>query len=156
MARFTLGQLAQIAEVVAAIAVVASLLYVGQEVKNNTNAVRGAAMQAVASPDADAVLSIASDSALSRILQIGSQDPSLLTEAEAFRFFLFQRQFWLRFQNVFQQTDLGLLDSSVWRGYLSIVCEQWAFPGVRDSWPNHRSVVDPRFAETVERCGTDR
>ena len=65
MSRFNLAELGQIAEIVAAVAVVISLIYVGKEVQNNTSAVRGAAMQAIATTDADALMTIASDADLS-------------------------------------------------------------------------------------------
>jgi hypothetical protein len=51
-----LAELAQVAEVVAAVAVVVSLVYVGMEVRSNTFAIQGAAMQAIATTDAEAKL----------------------------------------------------------------------------------------------------
>ena len=49
-----LAELAQVAEIIAAVAVVVSLVYVGIEVRSNTSAVRGAAMQAIATTDLSA------------------------------------------------------------------------------------------------------
>jgi uncharacterized protein YoxC len=85
MARIKLTELAQIAEIIAAIAVVISLIYVGQEVQSNTAAVRGAAMQAVATTDADILMAVATDATLSEIVRIGLEDPSQLSPADAFR-----------------------------------------------------------------------
>lgn len=152
MARLGLKELAQVAEVIAALAVVVSLVYVGREVQSNTAAVRGAAMQAIATTDADALLTIAADSALSEIVRIGYEDPSRLSEADAFRFTLFMRQFWLSFQNVFQQSELDLIDPSVWESYVSVICGMWTRAGVRDEWPQHRPILDPEFAAIAEGC----
>jgi hypothetical protein len=56
MSKIKLTELAQIAEIIAAVAVVMSLIYVGKEVQSNTAAVRGASMQAVATTDADILM----------------------------------------------------------------------------------------------------
>ncbi|NIU11173.1 MAG: hypothetical protein GWN81_20525 [Phycisphaerae bacterium] len=147
-----LAEFAQIAEIVAAAAVVVSLIYVGKEVQSNTSAVRGAAMQAIATTDADALMAVASDSDLSEIVRLGQQDPSQLTPADAFRYGLFMRQFWLNFQNIYQQSELGLVDSSVWQSYVSVICGMWSRPGVQDTWSAHIEVLDASFVAVVEAC----
>ena len=152
MSRLGLKELAQVAEVIAAAGVVLSLVYVGREVQGNTAAVRGTAMQAIATSDADALLTIAADSALSEIVRVGYQDPSLLSERDAFRFGLFMRQFWLSFQNIYQQSELDLIDPSVWDSYVSVICGMWDRPGARKAWPDHRTILDPGFVRIVEGC----
>jgi hypothetical protein len=152
MSKIKLKELAQIAEIIAAVAVVMSLIYVGKEVQSNTAAVRGAAMQAVATTDADALLTIAADATLSEIVRLGHQDPSQLTPPDAFRYYLFMAQFWLSFQNIYQQSELGLIDQSVWRSYVSVICRMAARPGVQKTWPDHAEVLDPAFVAVVEEC----
>lgn len=150
--KFKLAELAQTAEIIAAVAVVVSLIYVGQEVQSNTSAIRGAAMQAIATTDADALMTIASDADLSEIVRLGDQDPSQLSPADAFRYSLFLRQFWLSFQNIFQQSELGLIDVSVWHSYLTIICGRYSDPGPRETWPAHVNVLESDFAAVVESC----
>ena len=125
MSKFKLAEVAHVAEIIAAVAVVISLLYIGQEVQSNTAAIRGAAMQAIATTDADALMTIASDAELSEIVRIGDQDPSQLSIADAHRYKLFMRQFWLSFQNIFQQSELGLIEPSVWQSYLTVTCGRY-------------------------------
>ena len=152
MSKIKLADLAQIAEIIAAVAVVVSLIYVGKEVQSNTSAVRGAAMQAIATTDADALMTIAADSELSEIIRVGQQDPSQLTPADAFRYRLYLRQFWLSFQNIYQQSELGLIDSSVWQSYVSVICSMWSRPGTRETWSNHVNVLETSFVAVVEEC----
>jgi len=153
VSKFKLVELSQIAEIVAAVAVVISLIYVGKEIQSNTSAIQGAAMQAIATTDADALMTIAADADFSEIVRIGDQDPSQLTPAEAFRYRLFMRQFWLSFQNIFQQSELGLIESSVWQSYLTIICGRYSEPGPRDTWPDHEDVLDAAFVAVVKECG---
>ena len=152
MPKIKLNELSQIAEIIAAVAVVMSLIYVGKEVQSNTAAVRGAAMQAVATTDADALLTLAANETLSEIVRLGYQDPSQLTPPDAFRFYTFMVQFWLNFQNIYQQSELGLIDQSVWRSYVSVICGMAARPGVQKTWSNHAVILDPAFVAVVEEC----
>ncbi len=152
MSRIKLADLAQIAEIIAAVAVVVSLIYVGREIQSNTSAVQGAAMQAVATTDAHALLTIASDSALSEIVRLGHQDSSQLNPADAFRYELFMRQFWLSMQNIYQQSALGLIDPSVWYSYVSVICGMWSRAGPWETWSDHTYVLDAAFVAVVEEC----
>ena len=150
--RIKLAELAQVAEIVAAVAVVVSLVYVGMEVRSNTAAVRGSAMQAIATTDADALMTIAADEDLSEIVRIGHSNPSDLSEADAFRYHTFMRQFWLSFQNIFQQSELDLVDQSVWQSYLSVICGMWSHAGVRETWSHHAEILEDKFVRAVQSC----
>ena len=152
MGRIKLAEVAQIAEIVAAVAVVVSLVYVGMEVRSNTSAVRGAAMQAIATTDADALMTVAADADLSEIIRVGQLNPSGLTEADAFRYRTFMRQFWLSFQNIFQQSELGLIDKSVWQSYLSVICGMWSQTGTRETWSQHVDILEDDFVREVQGC----
>jgi len=152
MPKIRLNELAQIAEIIAAVAVVMSLIYVGKEVQSNTAAVRGAAMQAVVTTDADALLTLAADATLSEIVRLGHQDPSQLTPPDAFRYYLFMTQFWLSFQNIYQQSELGLVDQSVWLSYVSIICRMASRPGPQKTWSDHAGILDTGFVAIVDDC----
>lgn len=80
MRRMTLSDWAQLAEIVAAIAVVVSLVYVGIGLRDNTAAVRSAALQAVTSTSQASLLAQASDLELSRVRRVGDDDFEKLTE----------------------------------------------------------------------------
>jgi hypothetical protein len=61
-------------------------------------------------------------------------------------------QFWLSFQNIYQQTELDLIDQSVWRSYVSVICRMAARPGAQETWSDHSGVLDPAFVAVVEEC----
>lgn len=117
MNKSRLGDLAQIAEIVAAVAVVLSLIYVGRGLIGNTAAIRASSVQAITTGTREALLAVAVDENLSRIVRIGSNDRSKLSVEEAFRFSLFSRQRWLFFQGIWIQRNLGVLDDQVWGAY---------------------------------------
>lgn len=143
---------AQVAEIIAAVAVVVSIVYLGREVESNTSAVRGAAMQAIAATDAEILMTVAADSELSEIVRVGQRTPAQLSPAEAFRYRMYMRQFWLSFQNIYQQSELGLIESSVWQSYRTVICGMWSLPGTRATWSDHVNILDSGFVEVVEAC----
>ncbi len=142
------------AEVIAAVAVIISLIYVGRELQSNTAAIRASSLQSVSNASADILLSTATDSALSRIRQIGDEDLSGLTDAEAYRYHTLIRQVWLTLQNVYFQNELEVIDPRVWSGYARIICDAWSHPSTPDTWPIHRHTLDSGFAEFVEQCSS--
>ena len=147
-----LSELANYAEIVAAIAVIASLIYVGRQVEDNTAAIRSSTMQAVANSSDIALQNQAADEDLTRIRLTGNADVSTLSEVEAFRYGSFHRGMWIRMQNIYAQRRLGVLDDSFWYTYSKIICEIYAPPGVRATWPAHSAVLDTEFVEFVESC----
>ena len=112
-------------------------------------------MQAVATTDAAALLTIATDATLSEIVRVGDLDASRLSPPDAHRYFLFMRQFWLSMQNIYQQSELGLVDPSVWHSYVSVICGRWSRSGTRYTWPDHSTVLDSSFVGVVEGCGAE-
>ena len=147
-----LSELAHYAEIAAAIAVVASLLYVGQQVQDNTAAIRSSTMQAVADSSDIALQNQAADEDLTRIRMTGNADISALTEVEAMRYMTFHRGMWIRMQNIYAQQQLGVLDESFWGTYSKIICDIYFPPGVRATWSDHSGVLDPGFVKFVETC----
>jgi len=109
-------------------------------------------MQAIASQDAEALMTVVADADLSEIIRLGEQDSSVLTDADAFRYRWFMRQFWLSFQNIYQQSKLGLIDTAVWESYFSVVCGMWARPGPRETWPDHVDLLEEDFVSAVQKC----
>ncbi|MBT8433010.1 MAG: hypothetical protein KJN95_00020 [Gammaproteobacteria bacterium] len=152
MRKPNLAELAHVAEITAAIAVIISLIYVGQQVRENTAAIRSATMQAVANSSDVALQNQAASEQISRIRRIGDTDISALTPAEAARYWTIYRAIWIRMQNIHAQQQLGVLDDSFWYTYSKIICEIYDIPGARAIWPSHADVLDPEFVEFVESC----
>ena len=147
-----LSELAHFAEIAAAITVVISLIYVGRQVQDNTAAIKSSTMQAVADSSDIALQNQAADEELTRIRMTGHADVSALTELEAVRYMSFHRGQWLRMQNIHAQQQLGVLDEGFWYTYSRIICDIYAEPGIRATWPDHSHVLSPDFVEFVESC----
>lgn len=147
-----LSELAHYAEIIAAVAVVVSLIYVGRQVQDNTAAIRSASVQSVADSSDDALRSLAADEDLSRIRLIGDTDYSALSDLDAHRYRMFVRGQWIRMQNIYAQNQLGVLDDTFWSMYAKIICEIYSFEGVKATWAINKSVLDEGFVSFVENC----
>lgn len=154
MRKPTLSELAQWSEVVAAIAVVVSLVYVGKGLQENTIAVKAASVQSINDGTREALMDLATSAELSQIVATGTVDRSALDDLEKARFHSYSRQRWLFFQTVWLQNELGVFDTRSWQAYARIACETISTPGNRDEWPHHVDALDPGFVEFVESCGT--
>ncbi|MHC4235283.1 MAG: hypothetical protein ACYSUQ_09230 [Planctomycetota bacterium] len=111
MAKLTLSSWASIAEIVSAIAVVLSLIYVATELRGNTRAVEAATLVEVNKIAREHLLLVWSNQEANRISMVGDEDLSQLSPEERQRYYWNVRSFWLGMQTVFRQHDLGM---SVW------------------------------------------
>ncbi len=152
MKKLSLADMASVAQIVGALAVVLSLLYVAKGLNDNTAAVKAASVTAITAGSRESLLSAVTDAEFARIRIEGDKDPSKLSELDAYRYFLFTRQLWLNFQNVWTQWKLGVIDDQLWTGYESAMCEIMASPGMRSQWPRHAHAYAQEFVELVESC----
>ena len=146
--RSNLTNLAAVAEIVAAVAVVLSLLYVGTEVRQNTKAVEGTTYQELVRASNEYLLTVAADSALAEILVRAWTDPSQLTDAEKLRSFFYERVFWRNMENAYLQHGRGILGEQEWEVYSRIACN-----GKTDrTWGLHVPALGAAFTEFIENC----
>ena len=152
MKKLNLTEYAQLAEIIAAIAVVISLIYVGVQLKANTDAVRSVSIQEITNTSVGVLGGQVADPEISRIRRLGNEDLSSLTADEVYRYHILQRQIWLTFHNVYLQRNLQVIGSELWSTYERIICREMLSPGVVETWSHHSHVLDPGFVIIVEAC----
>ena len=154
MKRPSLADVAHLAEIVGAVAIVISLLYVGQELKSNTAAVKAASLQSITNASSGSILAIAENGELARIRLIGDQELSQLTNVERFQYRMYYRQLWLHMQNVWSQWKLGIVEDDVWEGYERAMCTILfsTFEGEERWIKDHSPAFSEEFVAYVLRC----
>ncbi len=140
-----------LAELVGTAAVVLGLVFVGLELRNNTEAVKAATFQNLTDISNAFLMQIAGDPELARI-QGTARAGGLraLSPADSTRYWQVERAFWVRMQNVFSQYVRGTLAEGDFFLYRRVICD--ADRGERDMWPEHRGVLTPDFVRFVEGC----
>ncbi len=115
--KLKLKQWAQIAEVIGAVAIVVSLIYVASELRQNTDATQAATFQQMVQLSATTLITMAQNSEMADIYSRGVQDPESLTDLERFRFFLVVRAQWRGMEAAYFQWQHGVLGDPEWSGY---------------------------------------
>lgn len=145
-----LEELAWLASVVSAVAVVVSVIYAAREIRNNTLAVRAAAFQQVVNSFAAISLDIGRDKDLVELFLRGGDDYAALDRVERMQYSLMLLSFLRRAENVLFQSSTHMLHTEHWSGIRESVKAILASPGARACWKEIRSRFNPEFRAFVD------
>ena len=147
----SVSRAAMISNVIAQIAVVASLLYVGYEIRLNTRVARAQAHQ-----DLVGIIMSIGDPVVSEIDDVTalrtSADSGLdrLTVSDRTRFMTLTNRYMNLYELGYDLRADGLLGEDVWQGFRSSLERQFERRGFREYWAADRVVFGPRFAAFVD------
>lgn len=140
-----------IGEVVGAIGVIATLVYLALQIRQNSNVVRSATRQAVSTAQTEMGLQIAINPELgAATARITSSDTASSITDDAIRDEYLLRAIMRMFENQFYQNKDGTFDDALWAGYrehMKAVFNAPTFPGW---WEAHRAIYSTDFAAFVE------
>ena len=145
-----LNDLANLGQIIGAMAVVVSLNYVGLQIRQNTNAVRAAAAQSVHEHFASWYHLLASDESLAQVVIDGIKDYGSLSEKDKARFIATFMAFLSYSQNAFLKWRQGLLAPSLWLGWEQIIMNLAGAPGGRAFWKERAYLFGEEFRRHVE------
>ncbi len=135
-------------------AVLIGLVFVGLELRQNTEAVEAASLQNQTDASTEFLLLIASDTELARIWVDSTKEPSQLDEVDVARYFFLSRARWIRMQNAYLQWRRGTLSDDDWSFYEGLICKanNRGVVSFMDTWDEHRFALLDSFVEFVESC----
>ena len=153
----TLQDLGNIGEFIGAIGVVASLVYLALQIRQNTEhlsqntrSVRAASFHATSSLLAQFFSTVNGDQELSRIFRIGLEDPNSLDPDARERFKNTVGQMFSYLQDVFHQHREGLLEGELWESRHANIVSYLAEPGVQEFWQQRRGMYTRSFRALVD------
>lgn len=111
---WSLGRMHQVAELVAAIAVVFSLVFVGIQIRDNTIASEAATYQESIAYDMDLLLTIGSSREVSRVYFAFVNDPDSLDGDELLQGRTLLTASVRNFENLYVQHEAGMLSDEAW------------------------------------------
>lgn len=152
----TLQDLGNIGEFVGAIGVVASLIYLALQIRQNshqisqnTNSVLGSVELENARRAFDWLATIAQNPGLRRVWRLGLSEPTKLTEDEGLQFAMLMGATFYRMEGGFRQYKRGLLSEDSWEPMEELISRYMRSPAVV-AWWSHRDVPFARsFSEYV-------
>jgi hypothetical protein len=146
----TLDDLANLGQVIGALAVVISLIYVAYQIRQNTNAVRSATAQAVHEHFSNRYNLVAADAELARIAANGLRDYASLSEQERVRFVATFMSFVSYSQNAFLKWREGLLKPALWLGWEQVMMNLFGAPGGKAFWKERGYLFGEEFRRYIE------
>jgi hypothetical protein len=137
----------EVAEILGVLCVVASLIFVGVEVRQNTNAVHGATLQAVSQQSVDLVMAGLDNSALRSAL-VAAADGTLSPEQTNLMIWFISAK--LRAdENRFRQVELGILDAASFLQLSNHAAYRTSY--FADYWASRGDDYASDFQEIVEQ-----
>ena len=123
-----------VGQTVAVAATIASLVFVGLQVRQNTLATRAASHNAVSDSLNEINRMFAESADLTRLWLAGMADRGALTAEERWRFDATARAYFHVCETMYIQAGLGVGDESIWRAEEDGLKQLLAAPGIREWW----------------------
>lgn len=116
-----LQEYALVAEIISAIAIVISLIFVGFQIKENTKATQASAFHDIAALDIELLLSMANSQDSARISTSFRENPDALSEDELnFGFYMFAAEV-RHVENLFLQKEAKMISDASWNSRKALV-----------------------------------
>jgi len=146
----TLSLYASIAEIIGAVAVVVTLIFVGVQLRANTKATRSATSSAASTATGEWYWNIGSNAEASSTLWRFLNHPEELTDPERFQGIFILHGTVLAMQNSFLLAREGTLDFGVTKTITTALLSVKDLPGWGYYWDNRKEFFYPQFQEYVE------
>lgn len=147
---------AAIAQVVASVGLLFSIIYLAVQVRQGTVLARITAEQAAVTTFRGVILPIAQDKDLDRIWRVGLSDFSQLEPDEQSRFFHVAFQALKGAEAVHSSYLDKVMDDDTWQGWKAMFTHYLSAPGLRSYWSVRRDVFSARFNQFVESVPAPR
>jgi hypothetical protein len=146
--------LGAIGEIVGAVAVVLSLIFLATQIRQNTRSSRTASYQAAVTSISDLTREIGADPELSRIIATGGADLSALAPIERLQFNYFALSVIRNFENIHYQYINGAIDEDTWSGWAARIKSSFASPGAQAWWRGQAPAFSKAFQDFIA-CDMD-
>ena len=140
-----------ISDTLAALAVVATLVYLAIQIRQNTSAIRSTTTHAAHDQAAMFYDLMASDSQLGEIFSRGLHDPDALNSGETARFYAAMSSATFRSQNWYFQARSGLMDRELLESWNRVLRQVSGMPGHQRFWEERRHVYAPEYVTYLEQ-----
>jgi hypothetical protein len=139
-----------VAELLGALGVIASLLYLSAQIRQGTKASRLATSHALATAARQWSDPMQADADLAWIFQVGTEAPEQLSDRQRSRFYFICFSFFRMFEDIHFQYENGALAPELWEGYKTHYGTYVKSPGLQSYWEVRRKIFRPQFAEFVD------
>ncbi len=154
----TIQDLGSLGELIAAIATVATLVYLAIQIRQNTTSSRTATYQNIVSTGIELGITFARDESFADLFARGAAQPEHLTKAEAIRLRGHISSVFRCYELVFHQFEQGAIEADVWAGWRLNMVRFLRLAAYRQAWERTRDEYPTRFRReadlALEESGT--
>jgi hypothetical protein len=141
-----------IGEVVSAIGVIVTLIYLATQIRQNTRQMRSEGHQAITDSYSVTLGQLLADNALFKTIIRGCQEWESITAFQQSQCHIFFHQHLMHFRTAFQLHEKGSIDDDVYRSIETLHIKFMANPGNRVWWKMvGESVVEPKLANLINK-----
>jgi hypothetical protein len=148
--KLKLSDWASLAEIISAIALIISLIYVGIQVSDGTRAVRSASVNEASLAVQNWYLELGSNSQMSELIYRALMSKKPLEDHEEYQFLLGFHSLYLGFQNNYLMSKEGTLDASTRDAFLNVMLAVRDTPGFKRFWRQRKTFLHPEFVSYVD------
>ena len=146
---WNLEQTHKIGELIASIAVVVSLIFVGVEVQQNNQIQKQLATRSLVRDWSDAYAAYI-DPEISCLFLRLNNDRENLTAQEATQVESVLVRLYKVLEELHYQHEQGMIDDSVWSGFKQLITVEASYEGYRVWWLGYQKTFSPRFREFMD------
>lgn len=140
-----------IADLLAAVGVSVTVIYLAIQIKKNTQATHSQTYQVATSALAEMAAIVGTSAELARIFRIGMMNPRELTDDEFTQFGYLGISLFRRFENIFFQYQSGSIDDDFWNGHRDNILWFFHRPGMQLWWKDRKFAFSKSFREFLDR-----
>jgi len=149
--KIKLSELAHLAEIIGAFAVVISLIYVGIQVNDSAGAVRAASANDANVALQSWYLEIGSDQQTSELFYQALTSEKALSNEEEFQFLMMLHGAFLAFQNSYLLAEEGTIDPELREAITAAILGVKSLPGMKRYWRQRKTYLHSGFADYVDQ-----
>jgi len=139
-----------IGEIISALAVLVTLVYLAIQIRQNTAAVRASATREIHDSLLTAHTPIVSSTEVARVIRLGSFEPDKLSPDEHLQFDTAIYNMFASFEIYHSQYQSGLIDNNIFGRVKLSIQNQSSTPGVQLWWSKYKLDFSNAFVELVE------
>ena len=138
-----------IAEIVGAVAVVISLIYVAVQIRQNTRQVHVAAHDGTTRDFRELIRSITT-AGLTEVMVRGNEDPDSLDDRQKLDYAFIVYDMFKAFENVHYHYLHGTMGEDAWRGWARFIEQYATAPGAQRYWKVRRDIFTSDFRDFID------
>jgi hypothetical protein len=148
--KFKLAEVASVAEVIGAIAIVISLIYVGIQVNDSTRAVRSATANETSAAISSWYTQVGGNPQATRVFLYGIANPDSLSREETAQFIYLLHGLQLEYQAAYWLSQEQTLDVELQESLTNTITGVRAQPGFQMYWGQRRELFEPGYRAYVD------